>query len=357
MIEGRRQSGQRRAGLGTFLENYGALLGLVLLVGLGCLISPDAFARPMNLVNILRQSSFVGIIAIGMTFVIILGGIDLSVGSMVALLGGLGIMAMNGVAGEGNAAIPIVVAAAVMLAGGPLLGLTSGVLIAKGRITPFIATLGAMAAFRSLSLAFADGGEYRSEVPAFNGLGTGTVDLPLTDLPLHYPVVCFIVVAVVAHLILRKTTFGLNIQAIGDNEKAARYAAVPVDRVRILTYGLSGLTCGIAALLISSRLNSVSSSQTGSLYELDAIAAVVVGGTRMNGGAGRIWGTVVGVLILGVISNLLNMLNSDVLGQVARGLHLTWTRLDKLNIIHLQGLIKGVIIVAAVLLQRARRSA
>lgn len=350
-----------------FLEANGALIGLAVLIGLGCLISPDAFAKPMNLINILRQTSFIGIIAIGMTFVIILGGIDLSVGSMVALLGGMGILVMNAVAeSPANADViqygPIVLAAALMLVGGPLLGLANGTLIAKGRVTPFIATLGGMAAFRSLSLAFADGGEYRSEVSSFRFMGSGKLELgflPIakdTPLPLHTPVMIFLAVAIAAHLLLRKTNFGLHVQAIGDNEKAARYAAVPVDRVRILTYALSGLTCGIAALLISSRLNSVSSSQTGTLYELDAIAAVVVGGTRMQGGSGRIWGTVVGVLILGVVNNLLNMLNPDVLGQIARTLHITWTHLDKLNVIHLQGLIKGAIIVAAVLVQRSGRS-
>jgi ribose transport system permease protein len=235
--------------------------------------------------------------------------------------------------------------------------------VAKGRIIPFIATLGSMAAYRSLALAFADGGEYRSEVPSFRLLGGGRIEAPFIHLgndqplPLHYPVLIFLAVAVLAHLLLRKTTFGLHVQAIGDNERAAAYSAVPVTRTRVLTYALSGLTCGIGALLIASRLNSVSSSQTGQLYELDAIAAVVVGGTRMQGGSGRIWGTVVGVLILGVVNNLLNMLSPDVLSKVAGALHITWTRLDRLNVIHLQGLIKGAIIILAVLLQRSRRAA
>jgi ribose transport system permease protein len=356
----------RRFSTSSFLETYGAVLGLSLLIGLGCLISPDAFAKPLNFINILRQSSFIGVIAVGMTFVIILGGIDLSVGSMVALLGGLGIMAMNAVATspdpvEGVQYAPILLAAAIMLVGGPLLGLLNGVLIGKGRLTPFIATLGAMAAYRSLALAFADGGEYRSQVSSFRLIGGGKIDVPFihvvdAPLPIHYPVLAFIVVAALAHLLLRKCAFGLQVQAIGDNERAATYGAVRVARVRMLTYALSGLTCGIAALLISSRLNSVSSSQTGTLYELDAIAAVVVGGTRMQGGSGRIWGTVVGVLILGVVNNLLNMLNPDVLGQISRTLHIGWTHLDRLNVIHLQGFIKGAIIILAVLLQRSRRA-
>lgn len=369
----------RRFSIAGILDAYGALLGLILLVALGCLISPEAFAKPANFVNILRQSSFIGIIAIGMTFVITLGGIDLSVGSMVALLGGLGILAMNAAA-EGAApdAVPygpILLAAAVMLIGGPILGALNGVIIARGRVTPFIATLGAMAAYRSLALAFADGGEYRSEVSAYRHIGGGRIDLipigrqVITDpdtqteivrytwLPLHYPVLVFLGFALIAHILLRRTTFGLHVQAIGDNERAAAYAAVPVNRVRILTYALSGLACGVAALLVSSRLNSVSSAMTGSLYELDAIAAVVVGGTAMRGGSGRVWGTVIGVLILGIINNLLNMLSADVLTKVADTLHLRWTGLHKLNVIHLHGLIKGAIIILAVLLQRSRRTA
>jgi hypothetical protein len=149
MAKSERKQGRSWA---RFLEAYGAFIGLAVLIAIGCVISPDAFAKPMNVINILRQSSFIGIIAIGMTFVIILGGIDLSVGSMVALLGGLGIMAMNAAAGEAANpdAIqygPILLAAAIMVIGGPLLGLANGALIAKGRVTPFIATLGAWPRF------------------------------------------------------------------------------------------------------------------------------------------------------------------------------------------------------------------
>jgi ribose transport system permease protein len=342
------------------LERYGSLAALAVLIGLGVWMSPDAFGRPANFVNILRQSSFIGIIAIGMTFVIILGGIDLSVGSMVALLGGIGILAMNSVAGggtgdgAGHPTLGIVAGAAVMLGGGAFLGFVTGVLIAKGRIAPFIATLGGMAAFRSLALAIRDGGEYSTTVPSFGVLGTGGLKAPFVriaegvPLTLHYPVLVFLLGAVAAHLLLKRTTFGLYVHAIGDNERAAAFGAVPIARVRVLTYTLMGVCSGLAALLISSRMNSVSSSQTGTLYELDAIAAVVVGGTRMTGGAGRVWGTVVGVLILGVVNNLLNMLSTtETLGRLG---------LEHLNMTHLQGLVKGAIIVAAVLVQRSGRS-
>jgi ribose transport system permease protein len=145
------------------------------------------------------------------------------------------------------------------------------------------------------------------------------------------------------------------VRAVGDNTIAATYSAVRVDRIKILTYSLSGLVCGIAAVMISSRLNSVSSSQTGNLNELDAIAAVVVGGTRMTGGAGRVRSPVDGVLILGVINNLLNMISPDWLATIGKGLGFTWLHLERVNMAHLQGFVKGTIIVAAVLLQRSSK--
>jgi ribose transport system permease protein len=172
--------------------------------------------------------------------------------------------------------------------------------------------------------------------------------------PYHLSIL-FILVALSGIVLLRRSTFGYYVRAVGDNTLAATYSAVRVDRVKVLTYSLSGLVCGIAAIMISSRLNSVSSSQTGNLNELDAIAAVVVGGTRMTGGAGRVWSTVVGVLILGVINNLLNMISPDWLASVGKALGFSWLHLERVNMAHLQGFVKGTIIVAAVLLQRSRK--
>ncbi|MBX3357167.1 MAG: ABC transporter permease [Phycisphaeraceae bacterium] len=351
----KRSKADWRVRLGSAMATYGSVVALAMLLLVGSRLS-ESFISIANFNNILRQNSVVGIIAVGMTFVIILGGIDLSVGSLVAMLGGLGILAMNTASAAGAPDwLAIVVGASVMVLGGPLVGMGSGVLIAKGRIAPFIATLGGMAAFRSISLAAADGGEFRSAVSAFGVIGSGGIEIPFVQISegvamrVHYPVLAFLIVAAVAHVVLRRTTLGTYIHAIGDNDRAARYAAIPVDRVRIVTYGISGLACGIGALLIASRLNSVSSSQTGTLYELDAIAAVVVGGTRMQGGAGRVWGTVVGVLLLGVVNNMLNMVSSSET--------LRWLGLGSVNMIHLQGLVKGAIIVAAVLVQRPGRQA
>lgn len=328
----------------ALFERFGPLLALVLLIAGTAIVEAArvpagdrAFLTTRNFANILGQWSFVGIVAIGMTFVIILGGIDLSVGSMVALVAGAAVYALNAAASSGeSAAAPIAVAATVCLLGGCVLGMVNGLVIARGRIAPFVATLGTLAIYRSLILAPAEGSEIRSQVSAFGSLGSTTVPIPWvgTDgaaLPLKLGVVVFLAVAVIAHLVLRTTVFGRQVYAIGGNAKAARYAGVRSARVTTAVYTIAGLTCGIAALLNASRLNSVSSSSLGLFYELDAIAAVVIGGTRLQGGSGRIFGTVIGVLILGVVSNMLNMLG------VSPFYH---------------GLVKGLIIIAAVLVQR-----
>ena len=334
----------------------GPLIALIVLVGAIVAVEliqrgqwPPAFLRPANLINILHNWSFVGFIALGMTFVIILGGIDLSVGSLVAFAGGLGIVVMNAVIrGTGAETAGVLAAFAAIVAAGAAAGLLNGVLIAKGRVAPFIATLGGLAAYRSLALAMIEGGEFRSEsAAAFARLGTEGIPIGFhvfgrevlysaygQPLVLPWPVVVFAVAACLAHVLLDRTRYGRYVYAIGCNERAAVYSAVRVGRVKIATYGLLGFLTGVAALMNSSRMNSVSSGQTGLMWELDAIAAVVIGGTQMSGGAGTIFGTVIGLLMLGVIGNMLNLL------QVSP---------------YLQGLVKGLIIVAAVLLQRSRR--
>lgn len=328
---------------------FGPLLALVLLIAVTIVFElatkgRSDFVSPENLMNIARQWSFVGIIAIGMTFVILLGGIDLSVGSLVAFLGGLGVVVMNALieSGSGDISAVLVGFAAILVVGG-LAGLLNGLLVTIGRLAPFVATLGGLAAYRSLALAMADGGEFRSEsAGAFAAIGTGGIPIPFTNIaprapepiPLLFPwpVLIFIAAAIVASVTLRYTRFGRHILAIGSNAATARLCGVPVRRVKAITYALLGLATGLAALLLASRMNSVSSSGTGILYELDVIAAVVIGGTSMRGGRGTILGTVIGVFILGVVGNMLNLL------QVSP---------------YLQGLVKGIIIIAAVLIQRS----
>jgi ribose transport system permease protein len=330
------------------------LLALVALVAITITIELIAkgrsdFVKPENLLNILRQWSFVGVIAIGMTFVITLGGIDLSVGSLVAFAGGAGILVMNRLlelpVGEGAAWVGVAAGFAAILLIGTAAGALNGVLVTRGQIAPFIATLGGLAAYRSFALTLADGGEFRSaSMDLFPAIGSGGIPIPGTNvaprapepipLLIPWPVVVFLLTALIGWYLLNHTRFGRYVVAIGGNERAARYSAIAVGRIKWLAYTLLGLCTGLAAALLASRLNSVSSSTTGLLYELDVIAAVVIGGTRMRGGAGTIFGTVVGVLILGVIGNMLNLL------QVSP---------------YLQGAVKGIVIIAAVLLQRAER--
>jgi ribose transport system permease protein len=326
-----------------WFERFGPLFALLLLIACTTIVEharlePDqqaVFLTFRNFANILGQWSFVGIVAIGMTFVIILGGIDLSVGSMVALAAGASIYTLNAAAKQTDATAAIIAAALACILLGLLGGLCNGLVIAKGRIAPFVATLGTLAVFRSLILAPAKGSEVRSDVPALLDVGSFSIAIPGlgpggASVSVRLAVLVFLAAAVIAHFVLTRTPFGRQVYAIGDNARAARYAGIHISRITIAVYTIAGLTCGLSAFLMAARLNSVSSSNLGLFYELDAIAAVVIGGTRLQGGAGRIWGTVVGVLILGVVSNMLNML------EVSSFYH---------------GLVKGLIIIAAVLVQ------
>jgi len=336
---------QRRR-LRRLIERLGPLIALIVLMAITTWQNP-IFLKPENLLNVLRQWSPVGIMAVGMTFVIILGGIDLSVGSLLAFAAGVGILAFNALHGSGPEGWGSVLTAfAVVLAIGGAAGALNGLLVTVGRVTPFIATLCGLAAYRSLALTMAGGGEYRgSGGERFQELGNGGIPIPGTDLnplpdtvlPLTIPwaVVAFALIVLAGHVLLQHTRFGRYVFAIGANEDAARYSALPVRRIQIITYTLLGLCTGFAATLMASNMNSISSGSTGILTELDVIAAVVIGGTRMSGGVGTIMGTLVGVLLLGVIGNMLVMLN------VSSYLH---------------GLVKGAIILLAVLLHRPRSS-
>jgi len=307
-------------------ERYAALVALVILTVISSFLS-EYFLQWQNLLNILRQVSYTGIIALGMTFVIVSGGIDLSVGSMAAFVGSLGILAMNALAGRSE---PLAVAAAlaVALGSGLLCGFANGLLITKGRIAPFIVTLGTMALFRSLSLYMKDAGEFRSESSLFGSLGSSA--------PGQIPVPVIVMVALAAALsfVLRRTRYGRYVRAVGSNARVARYSAIDVDRTRLIGYTLTGLLVGISAVLISMRFNSVGTSTMGVNYELDAIAAVIIGGTSMAGGRGTIWGTIIGAITLGVINNMLNMVGISP---------------------YLQGTVKGLVIIGAVFIQRQRQ--
>ncbi len=324
---------------GEFLRKYGVLVAFVVLFVTNAVWQPAIFLQPENLRNLLNQNAAVGIIALGMTLVIISGGIDLSVGSMLALAAALGIVALNRVIdGGGSEAQAAVVASFVTVGAGTVLGAANGLMVAYGRVAPFVATLVGLVGYRSLCLVLASGGEVRSaSMTVFPELGRGGVTAPFIaiagDRPLviTWAIFLFVLAALVAGLILGWTVMGRRSIAVGANETAARYSGINTSRVKMFVYTLLGSFTGLAALTLAARMNAVTSSRTGQFYELDAIAAVVIGGTSLRGGMGRVWGTVVGVLLLGMITNML----------VVADISVYW-----------QGAVKGAIILLAVLIQR-----
>lgn len=305
------------------LEKFGPLIALVVLFVVSSVTS-EYFLHTQNLLNILRQVSYTGIIALGMTFVIVGGGIDLSVGSLTALAGGVGILVLNRFGG-GVGAIALAVGTALLV--GAAGGAVNGFLVTAGRVAPFIATLGTMAIYRSITLYIANAGEYRSSSELYAAMGMGSF------LWVPIPVWVFLVLAVLFAVVLNLTPFGRYVCAVGSNERVAAYSAIRVNRIRFATYLLVGLTVGLSAVLLSSRMNSISSSNAAVNYELDAIAAAIIGGTSLAGGRGSIVGTLIGAVILGIVNNMLNM----------------WEVSP-----YLQGTVKGAVIIGAVLIQRKR---
>ncbi len=287
-------------------------VGFVLLFVLAVIIGWPTFLQFRNLTNILRQISYTGIIALGMTMIIISGGIDLSVGSMTAFVGGLTIFFLN--LFPADSILALILAAIFAMIAGALSGLFNGLLVTKGRIAPFIATLGTMSIFRSLIQYFSGAGNILSNNNLYADIGSGVF------LKIPVPVWVFIIVAVILHIVLENTRFGRYMCAVGANEQVARYSAIRVQIIKLIPYVITGFTAGLTALLWSSRLNCINPSDcTG--YELDAIAAAVIGGTSMNGGKGSIIGTVMGAIMLGIINNMLILGGvSSYLQQAARGL-------------------------------------
>ncbi len=304
---------------------YAPLFALVILVTISAVASPY-FLQLRNLLNILRQVSYTGIIGLGMTFVIISGGIDLSVGSAVAFSGGFAVLALNRLGGEVSAIILAILVGVIV---GTITGMFNGLIVTKGKIAPFIVTLGTMSIFRSLTLYMANAGEFRSESGRYPVIGSGSV----AGIPI--PVWIFFILAVLCHLLLNNTRFGRYVCAVGSNERVAIYSAIKVNLIKFVTYMITGFTVGVTSIMLSSRLNSISSTNAGVFYELDAIAAVVIGGTSMSGGSGAIHGTVIGAIILGIINNMLNMLGVSP---------------------YLQGTVKGLVIILAVLLQYKQKT-
>ncbi|AXS39824.1 ABC transporter permease [Breoghania sp. L-A4] len=309
-------------------RTWGPLLALIALIIVGTLVNP-AFLSYGNISNILTRSAFIGVIAVGATFVITAGGIDLSVGAMAAFISGVMIIAMNAAAGSvDNPYVVIAIGVVLSLGLGFAAGALNGLVSTRGKIEAFIVTLGTMGIFRSLVTYLADGGTLSLDF-AIRGAYRPVYYGAILGIPV--PVVVFVVIAALGWVLLNRTRFGRHCFAIGSNEDVARYSAVQVDRVKTLTYMLQGLCVALATIIYVPRLGSASSS-TGVLWELEAIAAVIIGGTVLKGGYGRIGGTVIGAILLTMIGNILNL--TDVISN------------------YLNGTVQGIIIIVAVYLQR-----
>lgn len=294
--------------MSEIIEKLGPLIALVFLVLIITILNPS-FLSVNNLMNLLRQVSVNGFIAFGMTFVILTGGIDLSVGSTLALSGAI---TASFIADGFN---PLV-AMAIGILTGAILGAINGVLISKGGMAPFISTLATMTIYRGATLVFTDGNPITGigDSNLFNFIGRGYL------LGIPFPVILMFICYILLFVLLHQTTFGRKTYAIGGNEKAAKIAGVKIDKIKILIYTISGVMASISGIILTSRLNSAQPT-AGNAFEMDAIAAVVLGGTSLSGGRGRIFGTLVGALIIGTLNNGLNLLGvSSFYQQIVKGL-------------------------------------
>lgn len=291
----------------SLLQKIGPFIGLIAIVVIITILNPS-FLSVNNLLNVFRQVSINALIAFGMTFVILTGGIDLSVGSILALTGAVTAGLMSG-------GMDPVLAMLVGLLLGAILGAVNGVIIAKGKVAPFIATLATMTIYRGLTLVYTEGRPISGlgDSVAFQMLGKGYF------LGIPIPVVTMIISFAILYFILKKTTFGRRVYAVGGNEEASILSGINADRIKIYVYSLVGLLAGLASLILTSRLNSAQPT-AGEMFELDAIAAVVLGGTSLTGGRGWIVGTLIGALIIGVLNNGLNLIGvSSFFQQVVKG--------------------------------------
>lgn len=307
--------------MGKWLSKLGPLVALVVLVILVTIMNPS-FLSSVNLLNLLRQVSVNALIAFGMTFVILTGGIDLSVGSTLALSGAF----VAGLISSGMSPLLAMIAGLMV---GAILGMINSLLIAKGNMAPFIATLATMTIYRGLTLVYTNGNPITGigDSFLFQFIGRGY----LFGIP--FPIIIMLVSFALLFVLLHKTAFGKKTYAIGGNIKAAKLAGVNTDRVQMWIYTLSGLMASLSGIILTSRLNSAQPT-AGQAFEMDAIAAVVLGGTSLSGGKGRIFGTLVGALIIGTINNGLNLLGVSSFYQQ---------------------IVKGIVIIIAVLLDRKKK--
>lgn len=305
--------------LTTFFIDYWIYFALIFI----CLIlslSSDHFLTLSNITNVIRQVSFNGILAIGLTFVIITGGIDLSVGAVLALSG---VIAASFSVIDSNP-LPLPIAMLLGLAAGALCGLLNGILVTKGKMAAFIVTMVVMTVARGVTLVYSDGRPVVNFTDGFRKVGGGY----LLGLPI--PIIVLAIVVIISYFVLNHTKFGRHLYAVGGNEQAAKASGLNVHRIKIWVYVISGTLAGLTGIVLVSRVNAASPI-TGMGYELDAIAAAVIGGSSLTGGRGFIMGSIIGALIIGIISNGLDIMNVSA---------------------YYQQIIKGAIICGAVLLDR-----
>ncbi|AAX73946.1 hypothetical protein P053_02240 [Brucella abortus 01-4165] len=310
------------------LRAVAPFVALLLLLILGTIANPN-FISIDNLLNVATRSAFIAIIALGATYVISSGGLDLSVGAMVAFVASIMILFMN----SGMIADPVLMLiAAVMLAlvVGAACGILNGIITTVGGIEPFIATLGTMGIYRGLTTWLSQGGAITLRNPEIQSLYRPAYFGSVLGVPV--PVIVIFVTAALAAFVLYRTRYGRHIIAVGSNEDVARYSGISVKKVRTIAFVIQGLCVAVAVLLYVPRLGSTSAT-TGLMWELQAITAVVVGGTALRGGVGRIWGTICGAFILEIIGNI--MLLSSFVSE------------------YLLGAIQGAIIIIAMLVQRS----
>jgi len=305
----------------TWVSRYGLILALVALSGLLSLLTPN-FATAQNLLIVLRQISINGILAVGVTYVLLTGGVDLSLGSVVALTGV--VAASFAHPGEYHLVVPILMGLAVGMA----CGAVNGLIVTKGRVAPFIATLGMLTVARGLALVLSGGRPVSNLSSSFTTIGSGIwMGIPIPVLILGF-------VALFSHFFLMRIRPGRYVYAVGGNESAAHASGIHVTGVKTMAYTICGAMAGLAGIVLASRITT-GQPNAGIAYELDAIAAAVIGGTSLSGGTGKVTGTLLGVLLMGIINNGLDLMNVSS---------------------YYQQIIKGVIIVGAVWLDQRGRN-
>ncbi|MCT8977521.1 ribose ABC transporter permease [Clostridium sp. CX1] len=302
----------------SLLFKYRSLIGLIVLCIIISVVTPR-FLTVTNVLNVLTQVSVNAIIAVGMSFVILTGGIDLSVGSTLAITGAVAAVMVK-------ADINVVLALMVALVIGGLVGLFNGALVSKGRIQAFIVTLATMTIFRGVTYVYTKG-------TPVSGLGSDFMVIgneKIAGIPL--PVIIIVIVALAAWYVLNQTRYGRYVYAVGGNEDSARLSGINTDKIKALVYVVSGVTAALSGVVVTSRIGSASPN-AGVGFELDAIAAVVLGGTSLSGGEGSVTGTIIGAMIIGVLNNGLNLMNvSPFYQSIVKGLViLLAVMLDKKN--------------------------